>query len=229
MTPALSVVLPLYRTRDAVPELTRRLVASVVPVAAPLELVFVDDCCPERSYEVVPAGPIDGTEIVVHRHERRAGQHAALVSGLRLARGDLVAVMDADLQDAPEDLPRLVEAWRRSPQFDAVAAGRRGTYEPRGRQSWGRVFRWTVSRLTAGRIPPGAGLFLVMTRSARDRIVALGVDDVHPLAALGRLGATVDVVPVVRRPRPYGSTSYTPWTRVRAAARALAVLIPRPR
>lgn len=224
--PALSVVLPLYRTRAAVPELTRRLLASVAPVAAPLELVFVDDCCPERSYEVVPAGPIDGTAVVVHRHERRSGQHAALITGMGLARGELVAVMDADLQDAPEDLAVLVEAWRRSPRMlDAVAAGRQGTYESWWRQSSGRAYRWLVSQLTSGRIPPGAGLFLVMTASARDRVLALGVADIHPLAALGRLGATIDVVPVVRRARPYGFTSYTAWGRARAAVRALGVLI----
>lgn len=226
--PALSVVLPLYRTRAAVAELTERLVDNVVPVAQPLELVFVDDGCPERSYEAVPPGPFEGATVVVHRHPRNLGQHAALMTGLGLATGDLVGLMDADLQDAPEDLPRLVEAWRRSDRpLDAVAAGRRGRYESWLRRSLGRVYRRTVSVLTGGHVPPGAGLFLVMTRSARDRVLALGVADIHPLAALSRVGASIEVVSIERQPRPYGSTSYTGWTRARAAGRSLAALAPR--
>ncbi len=227
--PAISVVLPLYRTRAAVPELTDRLVASLGPMATSLELIFVDDCCPERSYEAVAAAPTAGVEVVVHRHPQRRGQHAAILSGLRLARGDVVAIMDADLQDAPEDLARLVAELRRDrpphqARPDAVAAARAGRYEPVARRASGRAYRWLVTRLSGGRIPPGAGLFMALTRSACDRVVALGEPDIHPVAALARAGATVEATPVLRHPRPYGGSSYTVWSRARVASRSLAAL-----
>jgi glycosyltransferase involved in cell wall biosynthesis len=221
----LSVVLPLYRTRASVPELVDRLLPAVASLGLRAELVFVDDACPERSHEAARSHPAPDANVVILRHDRNRGQHAAVLSGLGAATGGMVATMDADLQDAPEDLPRLVERLLAT-GCDAVAAGRRGRYEKVSRRLTARLFRWSVSRLTAGRIPGDAAMFLVMTSAARDRVLGLGDPGVHLVAALGRVGARMESVPVERRRRAQGDSSYPSWRRAAVAARALLVLTP---
>lgn len=229
MTPQLSVVLPLYATRSAVQELVERLVGALEGFG-PVELVFVDDCCPQRSSDAVPAalvGAAAGAAVVVIRHERNYGQQAAVVTGLRAATGDVVAIMDTDLQDAPEDLARLVARLKeRSGACDAVAAGRRGRYEGPVRRATALVFRHAVHRLSRRRIPADAAMFLVMTRAARHRVLALDDPRVHVVAALARVGARVESAPVLRRRRPAGSSAYPSWARLRVAVRAILVLTP---
>ncbi|HEX2700467.1 MAG TPA: glycosyltransferase [Acidimicrobiales bacterium] len=225
MTPAVSVALPLYATRAAVPELIDRLQAALRD-SGPVELVFVDDGCPERSYEEVAAHPADGVSVVLVRHKRNEGQHAAVLTALRAASGEVCAVMDADLQDAPEDLPVLLRALAEDPSVGAVAAGRRGRYEEAWRQHTARAFRWAMHTLTRGRVPVDAGLFLVMTRRTRDRILELDDPAVHLVAALGRLRIGMHTVPVVRRCRPTGATGYGRCQRAFTAARSLVVVTP---
>lgn len=228
MNPAISVVLPLYRTRAQVPELVDRLAAALAPLASTggAQLVFVDDACPEGSHEAVLAHPPpDGTTVLLRRHAANRGQHAAVVTGLAAATGTLVAVMDADLQDAPEDLPVLLGRLREG-GGDLVAAGRRTGYERPGREWTGRCYRRVVHRLSGGVVPPDAGLFCVMRRELAERIVGLGDRTVHPVPAAARLGARIESVPVQRRPRPGGSSSYLATGRLGVAARALVVLTP---
>lgn len=226
MRPTLSVVLPMYRTREAVPELLDRLDAALAPLG-PVELVFVDDACPQGSGEAVLAHPPVAATVVLVEHDRNHGQHAAVLSGLRVASGEWCAVMDADLQDAPEDLPTLLDALRTGDaRWGAVAAGRQGRYEKTGRLRTARLFRRAMWALSAGRVPPDAALFLVMTDETRRRVLALGDPAVHLVAAIGRTGTRLRSVPVDRQARPAGDSAYSPWRRAAAGGRALVVLTP---
>src|SRR5439155_18061266 len=92
------------------------------------------------------------------------GQNSAVLAGLAHARGAAVAVMDGDLQDPPEAVPVLLAALERD-GADAVFAARRGRYETRLRLATGRVLKRALWVLTAGRMPPDAGLFLVLQRT----------------------------------------------------------------
>ena len=226
--PYLSVVAPLYRTRAGVAELVDRLLAALdAELGRGVELVLVDDACPERSHEVAFAHPAPGATVVVARHDRNAGQLAAVITGVRLARGDHVAVIDADLQDAPEDVPRLLEHLRSSAdRCDVVCAGRSGRYGSRRRQLTGWAYRRTVHRLSRKRVPPDAGLFLVMTRDARDRLLALDDPAVHPVSGLARVGARIETMPVARHVRQHGASAYRAGPRLAVALRAALVLTP---
>jgi dolichol-phosphate mannosyltransferase len=225
--PALSVVLPLYRTRIEVPELVARLVAALESLGQRVEFVFVDDACPERSSEAVPAvPPAPWVELTHRRHPQNMGQQASIRTGLAVASGALVAVMDADLQDAPEDLPVLVARLRaRDGRCDLVAAGRSGRYEAVGRQLTGQLYRRIRWRLSGGVIPSDAGLFSVMTRSAAERILGQPAPpDTHLLVAAYRAGLRIETVPVVRHLRAQGRSSYRRRQRLSLAVRSLLVL-----
>lgn len=220
-----TVVAPLYRTRACVPELLDRL-GAVSSALGDTRVVLVDDACPERSYEAALAHQVPSLTVDVYRHERNHGQHAAVMTGLRHSTGDVVVVMDGDLQDAPEDVPTLVGRCLATGGTAAVAAGRSGGYESAGRMRSGRCFRRAMAAVTRGRIAPDAGMFVALPAGARDRIMALGDPRAHLLAALGRAGVPVRSVPLERHERPTGTSGHTSRDRLRIASRALLVASP---
>ena len=219
--PSVSVILPLYRTAASLDELLDRLVAAC-PEGT--EFVLVDDRCPDRSGALVLARwhHLPGRLL---RLGENVGQHAAVQAGLRHARGEHVVVMDADLQDAPEDAPRLLAALC-SGDADVVCAGRRGRYEDPGQERTARAYRWVARLLSGGRIPVDAGMFSAWPRSSVDRVVALD-DHAAPLIPAAALaGLRITTVPVLRRTRPSGRSATGSLRRVRIAVRGLVTLTP---
>jgi undecaprenyl-phosphate 4-deoxy-4-formamido-L-arabinose transferase len=116
--PSLSVVVPVYRSEEILPELVSRLAAVLPAVAAAWEIVLVNDGSPDRSWERI--------QDLAHRHHavrgvnlmRNYGQHNALLAGIRVARHEIIVTMDDDLQHPPEEIPKLLEELGRG--FDVV-------------------------------------------------------------------------------------------------------------
>jgi polyisoprenyl-phosphate glycosyltransferase len=229
---SLAIVVPLYRTRAEASVLLGQIRRSLAARFDRLEVIFVDDACPERSYEAVMQikHVSAGLEVSVCVLDRNIGQHAALIVGLQAQTSGLVALMDGDLQDTPDGLVALLERFDAASATgcppDAVVAARRGNYETPGRRRTGRLVRSVVHAQTRGRIPRDAGSFLVMTRNACERVLALGDPCVHVVAALGRVGAKVESVPITRLPRSGGTSSYTRCARIRLALGVLVVNTP---
>jgi dolichol-phosphate mannosyltransferase len=217
--PSLSVVLPLHRTREALPELIGRLRRAC---PRDTELVFVDDSCPQGSGQEVLSrwSHVPGRLVLLHR---QVGQHTAVQAGLRATRGNLVVVMDADLQDAPEDVPVLLAALAGA---EMVCAGRRGHYSAAGRERTARTYRRLVWLLSRGQVPADAGMFSVLTRAGVDRVIALADHGAPLVPCAARAGLRISSVPVTRWTRPGGRSATTSWRRIRIAARGLATLTP---
>jgi dolichol-phosphate mannosyltransferase len=211
----------LYRTAATLDELLTRLEASCPPGS---EYVLVDDCCPDGS----------GDQVLERwRHQRgrllsltdNVGQHAAVQAGLRHALGERVVVMDADLQDLPEDVPRLLAALDGG-EADVVCAGRRGHYANPGQERSARAYRRVARLLSRGRIPADAGMFSAWHRFAVDKVVALG-DHAAPLVPAAALaGLRISTVAVDRHARGHGRSATGSIRRVRIAVRGLVTLTP---
>lgn len=217
MRPELSVVVPLYRNRATLRELHRRLVAALSPVVPDFELLLVDDACPERSYEEATALAEGDPRIRVLRHETNLGQHRAVLTGLAAAGGEWVLVMDGDLQDPPEAVPRLLTA--RAQGLDAVFGGRRGAYESRGRLVTSRAFKLLLARLTG--LPPDAGLFVLLSRPLVDELLRHDLPRPMVTALIGVCTKRTVSVPVERAPRPEGQSTYGPLARLRSGLSAV--------
>lgn len=112
--PQLSVVVPVYRSTDTLPELVRRVGEALRPGGTTWEVVFVDDSgVDSRSWTVLQElRRQDAEHVRAIRLMRNFGQHNALMCGFHHARGEFVATMDDDLQNPPEELPHLLEAIR---------------------------------------------------------------------------------------------------------------------
>jgi len=211
----LSVILPVYRTATAIPELHRRLAETLQ--GRDFELIFVDDACPEGSAAVLAR--IADPRVVTVTHAANRGQRQAVLSGLRAARGTTIVIMDADLQDEPEDIPRLLAVLRPG-QIEAVFAGRRGDYQAASRMWTSRLFKRLMHRLTG--VPADAGSFVAMTRRMAGAVLRLATGQrPYMLALIGATRLPVCSVATRRAVRPAGTSAYSEWRRLRFALSGL--------
>ena len=103
----LSIVIPVYGCRAALPELHRRLTESVKGITEDYEIILVNDNCPQNSWEVIEHICSEDSHVKGIELSRNFGQMKAILAGLDNVTGDWVVVMDCDLQDRPEEIPNL--------------------------------------------------------------------------------------------------------------------------
>ncbi|MBA3330537.1 MAG: glycosyltransferase family 2 protein [Actinobacteria bacterium] len=223
--PALSVVVTVLNEEGTIEELYRRTVAALEPAGRAFELIFVDDGSRDGSFGILERLHAADGRVRVVRFKRTFGQHPAMHAGLARARGELVVTMDGDLQNAPEDIPRLVEA------VDAgsdVASGRRVAR----RDSWGRTL---PSRLINGMLRRFTGVGIADFGCAFNAYRRSAV--VPMLGSIGRqkftkalvlsAGASVVEVDVAHASRE-GRSRYSPLRLMRLALHVLAGFWPQP-
>lgn len=120
----ISVVIPVYGCRGALFELHRRLCESLSALVKTFEIILVDDCCPQNSWEDICQICNEDKRVVGIRLSRNFGQIRAITAGLDKCQGDWVVVMDCDLQDRPE---AIVELYQKAQEgYDVVFARREG-------------------------------------------------------------------------------------------------------
>lgn len=107
-SPMLSVVVPVYRSAPMLPELHRRVAAALQAEVPSFELVLVEDCGGDDSWSVIQRIAATDPRVRGIRLARNYGQHNALLCGIRAARGEIIATIDDDLQNPPEEIPRLL-------------------------------------------------------------------------------------------------------------------------
>lgn len=219
LSPVLSVVAPVFRNSATLAELARRAGAVAKDLGVTHELVLVDDASPDGAAKVI--GDLAAREPSIRGIvlAENVGQYRAVWTGLRHTRGEWVVVLDADLQDPPEAIPALLERARDG--YQAVFAGRSGQYQSAHRMLTSRFYKM-VQRLVCG-VPHDAGMYMVLQRPGVDRLLALpGAEGLSPVVLVGLAGLSWCSVPVLRAPRPVGSSAYSNWQRIRLGMRNLA-------
>jgi dolichol-phosphate mannosyltransferase len=212
----LSIVVPVYNAEGCLRELHRRLTAALTALGCSYEIVLVDDRSRDASWAVTAALARTDDHVRAVRLSRNFGQHAAITAGLAECEGDWAVVMDCDLEDPPEDIPRLYARAREG--FDVVL-GRR----LRRRHSWARrAGAHVYARLLTSfnRMPTdGAhGTFSIISRRVIDAFLSVGDTARHYLHVLGWLGFETAHVDYEHGERFAGRSSYRLRTLLRHAA-----------
>ena len=220
---SLSVVIPVYRNAATLSELHRRLTRTLDAAVDDFEVLFVDDASPDGSLDVLQELAWADRRVGVLSLASNVGQNRAVLVGLKEARGHAVAVMDADLQDRPEEIPRLLAAMDGS--VAAIFAGRRGAYESASRLLTSRLFKRALAVLSGGRLPADAGLFVLLRRDLVDWLAGSDRGNPYVLGLIARSGLPLRSIPVERVPRPSGRSSYGLGARLRVAFRAAATTL----
>lgn len=159
----LDVVVPVYNERSVVPELHRRLVSVLEGLPYRWSVIYVEDGSTDGTDRVV-AELCEGDRRVRAVHlSRNFGQQLAIAAGLEVSDGDATVVMDGDLQDPPEVIPDLAEAWEEG--HSVVYGVKRARGEPWHRRVLFGGFHWLLQRLSPLDIPPSTGNFSLLDRS----------------------------------------------------------------
>lgn len=170
-----SVVVPVYNEQDVLEALVARLAEALGSTPSAWEVVFVNDGSRDASGRVLDWIAARDPRVRVVHLSRNFGHQAAVQAGLVECRGDAVVLMDADLQDAPEALPRLLAAWRRG--ADVVYAVRTDRKEHRLKRWAFAAFYRLLAAVSPTPIPLDAGNFGLVDRRVLDVILALGERD----------------------------------------------------
>lgn len=165
----ISVVIPIYNEEELICRLHEALSCSMSDVGEEWEVVYVNDGSKDSSLELLRELQSVDPHVVVVDLSRNWGHMGAISAGLQTAHGDAVVLMDGDMQDPPEVVPKLVDAWRRGAQV--VVAVRRSRQERRKiLAALFPLFYRVLAALSDYPIPLNAGIFGLMDRQAVDSI-----------------------------------------------------------
>lgn len=163
-SPRISIVAPTYRCSTCLVELHRRIVSAFAGMpGSDFELILVNDGSPEDDWQRIEELAASDSRIKGINLSRNFGQHHAISAGVDHADGDWVVVMDADLQDRPEEIPRLYEKARAG-DFDVVFAQRVFRQDPVMKVLLSRAFNLLINTLSSLPIDPTIGNFSIASR-----------------------------------------------------------------
>ena len=204
-TPELSVVIPVFGCAGCLRRLHERLVAALEPISPAFEIVLVDDRSTDGAWDVMQELARGDSRVRILRLSRNFGQHGAITAGLTRSRGRWTVVMDCDLEEPPEEIPRLYAKAQEG--YEIVRAERLGRRHTRFRRLAARVYRFLfleTSRHDGVRNPEhhlaqGASTAFLSLRD-RDREYQLMLD---------WLGFTQATMTFEHGEREHGATTYT--------------------
>ncbi len=211
--PRLSVVIPVFDEEENLPEMLDRLGSVLDGLAMPYEVVLVNDGSRDGSLEILHRAVAEQPHLVVVDLNRNYGQHAAVFAGFETARGELIVTLDADLQNPPEEIPKLVAAMEEG--YDVVGSVRTAREDTLFRRAASRV----INRVTA--MATGVQLhdYGCMLRAYRRPVVeamcaSREVSTFIPVLADLYAGRVTEV-PVAHAERTRGTSKYSVWKLVK--------------
>lgn len=205
----ISIVVPAYNEGDSLPELVGRLEAACCFPGKKVEIIIVDDGSTDQTAEMLRRLTRDAKlSVKTLTFRRNFGKSAALSAGFGAADGDLIVTLDADLQDVPEEIPRLIE--RLETGLDLVSGWKRKRRDPWSKRLASRVFNWVTARLTGIPIHDFNSGFKAYRREVIEEIKVYG--EMHryiPVLASYR-GFRVGEIEVEHHRRKHGKSKYGP-------------------
>ncbi|MEZ6062333.1 MAG: glycosyltransferase family 2 protein [Planctomycetaceae bacterium] len=166
----ISIVLPVFNEAEILRELTRRII-RVMDGVRRFEIVYVNDGSSDGSSQILNQMALDDDRVAVVHLSRNFGHQAAVQAGLEHASGDAVVVMDSDLQDNPQAIPKFLEQWEQG--FDVVYAERFNRKEALLKRSLFYGFYRILNAVSDTAMPADAGNFGLLDRRAVDVLLAL--------------------------------------------------------
>ncbi len=202
-----SVVVPVYKAEACLDELYRRLATALGQITPDFEIVLVEDCGGDRSWEIIRALAQADPRVKGLQFSRNFGQHYGITAGLDACDGDWVVVMDCDLQDRPEEIPRLYAKAQEG--YEVVIARRGRRRHPLLKRLLSRAFYGLFSYLSGAEYDPEAGNFRIVSRRVvetfrlmRERLRFFG-------ALVSWMGFPTASIDVQHAERHEGRSSYT--------------------
>lgn len=223
---ALSVVSPVYGSPSLIPVLCQRIRQSLEGLAADYEVILVFDCSPDDGWEQIQEQCRADSRIKALRLARNFGQHTAILAGLHAATGQWVVVMDCDLQDQPEEIPKL---YRKALEgFDVVLAQREERQDGLMKRTLSGAFHRVLGYLADTPIDPSVANFGIYHRKVIRAVLQMG-DAIHYFPLMVRwVGFHQTAISVEHAPRTQGSSGYSLRRRLRLAEKGIVSFSDKP-
>ena len=204
--PYLSVIVPVYNEEENVEILHQKIEASLNELGIPSEILYVDDGSRDRSFELLDEIAHTDARVKVIRFRRNFGQTAAMSAGMDAAKGEILIPMDADLQNDPKDIRRLLDKMEEG--YDVVSGWRKKRQDHIWRKIPSRMANGLISRVTGVQLHD-YGCSLKAYRADVIKDVSL-YGEMHRFipAYAAMAGARVTEIPVDHHPRIHGQSKY---------------------
>ncbi|MBV8084019.1 MAG: glycosyltransferase family 2 protein [Chloroflexi bacterium] len=201
----LSAIIACYRDAPAVPFMHQRLTAVFNKLGVDYEIIFVNDNSPDNAAEVLRDLAAEDAHVVVINHSRNFGSQNAFTSGMRIACGDAVVLLDGDLQDPPELIEAFYDKWREG--YEVVYGVRVKREATRVLQMAYKAFYRVFRAASYVPMPLDAGDFSLLDRKVVDALNALPESNRFMRGLRAWVGFTQTGVPYVRPERMFGRTT----------------------
>lgn len=205
--PMYSVVAPVYNEEETLPHFYSRVVDVMEELNEPFELVLINDGSRDGSARVMSELHERDPRVRVVDFSRNFGHQIAISAGLDYARGQVVIIIDSDLQDPPEVIPRLIERWRQGAEVVYAQRAKR-TGETRFKLVTASAFYRVIARITSVDIPRNTGDFRLLDRRVVDALVTMREHHRFMRGLSMWVGFRQEAVQYDRHERFAGSTKY---------------------
>ena len=205
--PLISVIVPVYKAEDCLHELCRRLVPALESISADFEIIMVEDCGGDRSWEIIGQLAEADPRIKGLQFSRNFGQHYGITAGVDYCNGDWAVVMDCDLQDAPEAIPDLYAKAQEG--YDVVLARRVMRKDGLRKKLTSRLFYKLFAYLADMEYDPEVGNFRIISRKVIDSCCSMREKLRFFGGIIDWLGFPTTTIDTEHGERFAGETSYT--------------------
>lgn len=203
----ISIVVPVYAGAECLDELHRRLVENLETITDSFEIILTEDCGPDDSWPRIQALAERDPRVRGMQLSRNFGQHPAITAGLAATRGDWVVVMDCDLQDRPEEIPRLYAKAQEG--FDVVLARRAERRDKWTKKMSSIIFYKTFNYLTDLNYDGTVANFSIVSRKVVSQLIGMGEAVRFYGGFLNWMGFNRAYLDVKHAERHAGESSYT--------------------
>jgi glycosyltransferase involved in cell wall biosynthesis len=205
--PLISVVIPVYKSAESLSELAARLISSVSTITEEFEILLVNDGSPDGSWDIITTIAKSDERFIGIDLSRNFGQHPAITAGLAHSTGKWIVVMDCDLQDQPEEIPRLF--YKAQEGFQQVVAVRTNRQDNPMKRFFSWFFLRLLSQLSGQSINHRVGNFGIYHRMVVDTIIKMPEHSRTFTLHANWVGFRRFELEVQHASRKYGKTSYS--------------------
>lgn len=209
MKEKISIVTPVYRNEKSITEFVNCVKEFVVPISDNFEIILVNDGSPDNSWQIILNLAKSDNKIKAINLSRNFGQHPAIYCGLEYSSGDVVIVMDCDLQEDPSYIPLLFEKYKEG--FDVVYTYKRN----RAHATWKNIATFVFTKIYNFLIDnknlvnnQNVGSFSLISRKVVDNFLKFKDCQFHYLIIIRWLGFNYTYIEITHLKRKYGKSSY---------------------
>ncbi|MCX8064221.1 MAG: glycosyltransferase family 2 protein [Candidatus Hydrogenedentes bacterium] len=209
--PEISIVIPTYNESENILSVLSEIKEVMDNIDRPYEIIVVDDGSTDGTLEVLKKNLSTFPNLRIIRLTRNFGQHPAIYAGFNYSRGKIIVTIDADGQNPPSEIPRLIQTLEEG-NYDFVQGWRKERKGTSIRKIFSRIVNWTISKITRSNLKDiGCGM-ACFTKSTTQKLLQASHHFRYIPAEVAWMGLKVYSLPISQRERVKGKSRYRVWS-----------------